>query len=94
MVRSYTKGLDEIPVQEGAALVSKHAKRDRRVAHIGSMHEKHKSDVKKKWGPTISHLLTAFWKFLKTPSGFLITIYLLNIVVSPDTSKLRTPQQC
>jgi len=65
--------------------VSKHPKRDRRVAHILSLHEKHKSDVKEKWGPTIKNGLTAFWKSFKTPSGFLITIYFLNIVVSPDT---------
>lgn len=49
-------------------------------AHMRSLHEKHKSDAKEKWGPTIAHGLKAFWKFFITPSGFLITIYGLNIV--------------
>jgi hypothetical protein len=47
-----------------------------------TLRDKHKSDCKEKWGPTIMHALRAFWKFFKTPSGFLITIYFLNIVVS------------
>lgn len=46
-----------------------------------TLHEKHKSQVKEKWGPTILHGLKAFWKFFLTPSGFLITIYGLNVVV-------------
>ncbi|KAK7430748.1 hypothetical protein QQZ08_002792 [Neonectria magnoliae] len=45
-----------------------------------SLHEKHKGHVKEKWGPTILNGLKAFWKFFKTLSGFLITIYFLNIV--------------
>ncbi|KAH6880387.1 hypothetical protein B0T10DRAFT_143785 [Thelonectria olida] len=45
-----------------------------------SIYEKHKGDVKEKWGPTILNGLKAFWKFFKTPSGFLITLYCLNIV--------------
>ncbi|KAH7127627.1 hypothetical protein EDB81DRAFT_809664 [Dactylonectria macrodidyma] len=45
-----------------------------------SLYEKHKGDAKEKWGPTILNGLKAFWKFFKTPSGFLITIYGLNIV--------------
>ncbi|KAI9640728.1 hypothetical protein NHQ30_011037 [Ciborinia camelliae] len=32
------------------------------------------------WGPAIKHGLAAFWKFALTPTGFLITIYGLNIV--------------
>ncbi|KAF4332437.1 hypothetical protein FBEOM_13767 [Fusarium beomiforme] len=45
-----------------------------------SLYERHKGDAKEKWGPTIVHGLKAFWKFFKTPVGFLITIYFLNIV--------------
>jgi hypothetical protein len=76
----------QVPVSEGEGSAhSKHPRRDRRVAHIRSLHEKHKSDAKEKWGPTIVHGLRAFWKFFLTPSGFCITIYFLNIVVSPVT---------
>lgn len=50
-----------------------------------SLYEKHKGDVKEKWGPTILHGLRAFWKFFITPSGFLITLYCLNIVVCTPT---------
>ncbi|KAF2854032.1 hypothetical protein T440DRAFT_266215 [Plenodomus tracheiphilus IPT5] len=49
-------------------------------AHMHSLHEKHKSDVKEKWGPAIMNGLKAFWKFFTTPTGFLITIYGLNVV--------------
>jgi len=49
-------------------------------AHMHSLHEKHRSDVKEKWGPAIVHGLKAFWKFFTTPTGFLITIYGLNVV--------------
>lgn len=46
-----------------------------------SLYEKHKGDIKEKWGPTILNGLMAFWKFFKTPAGFVITLYCLNIVV-------------
>jgi hypothetical protein len=84
LVKSQTRVLDtELAVEGGGetSVLSKHPHRERHRAHIRSLHEKHKSDVKEKWGPTIMHGLTAFWKFFKTPSGFLITIYFLNIVV-------------
>ncbi|KAH6874043.1 hypothetical protein B0T10DRAFT_610820 [Thelonectria olida] len=45
-----------------------------------SLHERHNGNVKEKWGPTLVHGLKASWKFVKTPSGFLVTIYFLNIV--------------
>ncbi|KAF2025018.1 hypothetical protein EK21DRAFT_77426 [Setomelanomma holmii] len=67
------------PVTEGIA-DSKHPHRDRGLARIRSLHEKHKSARKEKWGPTVMHGLRAFWKFFLTPSGFCITIYFLNIV--------------
>ncbi|EEY17392.1 conserved hypothetical protein [Verticillium alfalfae VaMs.102] len=45
-----------------------------------SLHEMRTTQEKAKWGPTIMNGLKAFWKFFITPSGFLITIYGLNIV--------------
>ncbi|KAI4604683.1 hypothetical protein J4E83_011036 [Alternaria metachromatica] len=45
-----------------------------------TLKEKHASADKEPWGPTIKHGLKAFWVFFLTPSGFLITIYGLNIV--------------
>ena len=47
-----------------------------------ALRDKHKAQCKEKWGPTMLKLLKALWLFVKTPSGFLITIYFLNIVVS------------
>ena len=46
-----------------------------------TLQEKHASPQKESWGPTIKHGLKAFWVFFLTPSGFLITIYGLNVVV-------------
>ncbi|KAH7070993.1 hypothetical protein FB567DRAFT_213068 [Paraphoma chrysanthemicola] len=65
---------------DGTATHSKHPHRDRHAARLRSLREKHRSEAKEKWGPTIMHALRAFWKFFLTPSGFLITIYFLNIV--------------
>jgi hypothetical protein len=45
-----------------------------------TLKEKHASSHKEPWGPTIKNGLKAFWVFFLTPSGFLITIYGLNIV--------------
>lgn len=71
-----------------------------RRAHMRSLHEKHRSDVKEKWGPAIVHGLKAFWKFFTTPTGFLITIYGLNVVViitpkdpSPHTLLIGRPSR-
>jgi len=61
-------------------------------AHMRSLHDKHKADVKEKWGPTIVHGLKAFWKFFLTPVGFLITIYGLNIVVSITSPSFRNSE--
>lgn len=59
---------------------------DRRHGHHRrrSLYERHKGDAKERWKMTLSHGLNAFWKFFKTPSGFLISIYFLNIVVSSE----------
>jgi hypothetical protein len=46
------------------------------------LRDKHKAQFKEKWGPTIKNGLKALWRFFLTPSGFLIIIYFLNIVVS------------
>ncbi|KAH6614330.1 hypothetical protein C7974DRAFT_404898 [Boeremia exigua] len=45
-----------------------------------TLKEKHASAHKEPWGPTIKNGLKAFWVFFLTPSGFLITIYGLNVV--------------
>jgi len=45
-----------------------------------SLHEKHMAKEKAPWKTTITNGLKAFWKFFLTPSGFIITIYCLNIV--------------
>ncbi|KAK2000839.1 hypothetical protein LX36DRAFT_571456 [Colletotrichum falcatum] len=45
-----------------------------------SLHEKHMAKEKAPWKTTITNGLRAFWRFFLTPSGFVITIYCLNIV--------------
>lgn len=50
-----------------------------------SFSEKYRDGPREKWGPTIKNGLRAFWKFFRTPSGFCIIIYFLNIVVSIQT---------
>ncbi|TDZ28944.1 hypothetical protein C8035_v003816 [Colletotrichum spinosum] len=45
-----------------------------------SLHQKHMAQEKAPWKVTIANGLKAFWKFFLTPSGFIITIYCLNIV--------------
>ena len=54
-----------------------------------TLQEKHASSNKESWGPTIKHGLKAFWVFFLTPSGFLITIYGLNVVVrTPNLTRV------
>lgn len=57
---------------------------DRHHHHHLHLFHRHHDEPRKKanWGPTILHGLNAFWRFFITPSGFLITVYGLNIVVS------------
>ncbi|KAL6709291.1 hypothetical protein ACN47E_001698 [Coniothyrium glycines] len=69
-----------LEVYSSSALPSTEKPKHPHRAHLRSLHEKHKSDAKEKWCPTILNGLKAFWKFFITPSGFLITIYGLNIV--------------
>lgn len=47
-----------------------------------SLYQKHAAKEKAPWKTTVANGLKAFWKFFLTPSGFIITIYCLNIVVS------------
>jgi hypothetical protein len=86
LVKSPTAKLEveQLLVQDEAAPTAhKHGRRIHHAgAHVHSLREKHRSDVKEKWGPTIVHGLKAFWVFFLTPSGFLITLYGLNVVVS------------
>lgn len=56
-----------------------------------TLKEKHASHHKEPWGPTINNGLKAFWVFFLTPSGFLITIYGLNIVVRFSSVSIPTP---
>lgn len=49
--------------------------------------EKYSDEPRVPWGPTIVNGLKAFWKFFRTPSGFCIIIYFLNIVVCVPKSK-------
>jgi hypothetical protein len=85
LVKSPTRMLEQLDEEkkEVAPIPPKHPHLEQHRAHLRSLHERHKSVVKEKWGPTIMHGLTAFWKFSKTPWGFLIVLYCLNIVVSP-----------
>jgi hypothetical protein len=46
-----------------------------------SLKEKHASAQKEPWGSATRHGFNAFWAFCLTSSGFLITVYGLNIVV-------------
>jgi hypothetical protein len=88
LVKTQTKNLDLAVIQP---VVSEEASPEP-LGHHGEHHghgfhrrrtlqEKHKSDQKEKWIPTMKHGLKAFWIFFLTPSGFLITIYGLNVVV-------------
>ena len=86
LVKSQTKTLSS-PAEEAVApeetILDTEKKKHR---HHGlhrrrTLKEKHASSHKESWGPTIRHGLKAFWVFFLTPSGFLITIYGLNVVV-------------
>ncbi|KAF3033207.1 hypothetical protein E8E12_004472 [Didymella heteroderae] len=85
LVKSQTKTLSS-PAEEAVApeetILDTEKKKHR---HHGlhrrrTLKEKHASSHKESWGPTIRHGLKAFWVFFLTPSGFLITIYGLNVV--------------
>lgn len=79
LVKSATTGA--VPILEEQE-TPKHAGR-RHFHRTHTFREKQDAGVKEGWGPTILNGLKAFWKFFKTFSGFCITIYFLNIVVSP-----------
>lgn len=88
LVKSKTRNLSS-PVEESIATeVLDIETGKKKHTHHGlhrrrTLKEKHTSPHKEAWGPTIKNGLKAFWVFFLTPSGFLITIYGLNIVVRP-----------
>ena len=91
LVKSQTKTLSS-PIEEAIAPEDTgiHGKKNHRHHGHGlhrrrTLKEKHTSSHKESWGPTIKNGLKAFWVFFLTPSGFLITIYGLNIVVRPPS---------
>jgi hypothetical protein len=93
LITTSTKTLDN-PVVEIAVSneeAGKHVHKHHGFRHRQSLKEKHKSKHKEKWGPTFRNGLKAFWVFLLTPSGFLITIYGLNIVVRLPKSSPSVP---
>lgn len=86
LIKSRTKTLSS-PIETAAASeeVDVDSGQKKHKHHIlprrRTLKEKHASPHKESWGPTIKHGLKAFWVFFLTPSGFLITIYGLNVVV-------------
>jgi hypothetical protein len=85
LVKSRTKTLsspiEEIIAPEDTDVHGKKKHRHHGLHRRRTLKEKHTSSHKESWGPTIKNGLKAFWVFFLTPSGFLITIYGLNIVV-------------
>ncbi|KAG9189993.1 hypothetical protein G6011_08081 [Alternaria panax] len=88
LVKSQTRILDrpatDEPVLSGEAdeKTGKHSRihHGHGIRRRQTLKEKHASAHKEPWGPTIKNGLKAFWVFFCTPSGFLITIYGLNVV--------------
>ncbi|KAK2013641.1 hypothetical protein LZ32DRAFT_604421 [Colletotrichum eremochloae] len=72
-------GEQPVPAEPGRheSLLSSGGQQSRRRQ---SLHQKHMGKGKAPWKTTITNGLKAFWKFFLTPSGFIITIYCLNIV--------------
>ena len=89
LVKSQTRVLDrpatDEPVLPGETDEKAHKHLRRHHGHgirrRQTLKEKHASEHKESWGSTIKNGLKAFWVFFLTPSGFLITIYGLNVVV-------------
>ncbi|KAF9694361.1 hypothetical protein EKO04_007313 [Ascochyta lentis] len=85
LLKSQTKTLSS-PIEE--VVVSeetdpepgRHSHKHHGLHRRQTLQEKHASSRKESWGPTVKNGLKAFWVFFLTPSGFLITIYGLNIV--------------
>ncbi|KAJ8118749.1 hypothetical protein OPT61_g358 [Boeremia exigua] len=87
LVKTHTKTFGS-PVEEAVApkdadveVGHKALKHHHGLHRRRTLQEKHASPHKESWGPTIKNGLKAFWVFFLTPSGFLITIYGLNVVV-------------
>lgn len=89
--------VDETPADGAAQTRDEHdhadGKEHRRhhKHHLWHHSHGHSHGKKAPIGPTIKHGLQAFWRFFITPSGFLITIYGLNIVVC--TPNLNTKKK-
>jgi hypothetical protein len=87
LIKSGTKILDSpaqeaiLPEETDGELDTDPRKHGHGFRRHQSLKEKHASSRKESWGVAAKHGLKAFWVFFLTPSGFLITIYGLNIVV-------------
>lgn len=80
--KAFSSPVEETVVSEEADVEpGRHSHKHHGFHRRQTLKEKHSSDKKEPWGPTIKNGLKAFWVFFLTPSGFLITIYGLNIVV-------------
>lgn len=85
LVKSTTK-VEEKASELEQLQTPKHPRRPRHFHRTHTFREKQDKGKKEGWGPTVLNGLKAFWKFFLTCSGFCITIYFLNIVVSPPRS--------
>lgn len=78
LVKSITAGVTAVPEEQEDPRSGGRGQ----LRRTTTLREKQDSGSKAGWGATILNGLKAFWKFFKTFSGFCITIYFLNIVVS------------
>ena len=67
----------------------KHKHQQHHHLHHRALFKRHHEHVPAKWESTIMYGLKALWKFFITPSGFLMTIYVLNVVVSHLSSIVK-----
>lgn len=68
LIQAQTKQINELPslgLETPLSSTTSHG--NHHGVCIRTLHEKHKSDVKEKWGPTILHGIRAFWRFFITP---------------------------
>jgi hypothetical protein len=80
--KTFSSPIQELAVSEEIDIEQeRHPRKHHGLHRRQTLQEKHASPHKESWGPTIKNGLKAFWVFFLTPSGFLITIYGLNVVV-------------
>ena len=86
--KTFSSPVEEAVVPEEADIQPERHHHKHHFHRRQSLKEKHASPQKEPWSLTVKNGLKAFWVFMLTPSGFLITIYGLNIVVrlSPSLS--------